>query len=41
RNLEEMAEINGVGRAKLDKYGARFLEALAALSDRQGLPSSH
>ncbi|MBW0146250.1 DNA helicase RecQ [Marinobacter arenosus] len=31
RSLEELAEVNGVGAAKLEKYGAIFLEAIAGL----------
>ncbi len=31
RTLSEMAEINGVGAAKLEKYGHAFLDALAQL----------
>ncbi|HZF67987.1 MAG TPA: ATP-dependent DNA helicase RecQ [Gemmatirosa sp.] len=30
RTLSAMGEVRGIGPAKLDKYGARFLEALAA-----------
>ncbi|GAB4273960.1 MAG: DNA helicase RecQ [Deferrisomatales bacterium] len=29
-SLEELAEVPGVGRAKLERYGARFLEAIRA-----------
>jgi len=28
RNLEQLAEISGVGRRKLDAYGADFLEVI-------------
>ncbi|MDK9557868.1 DNA helicase RecQ [Marinobacter sp. M216] len=31
RSLEELAEVSGVGAAKLEKYGAIFLEAIAGL----------
>lgn len=31
RTLAELAEINGVGAAKLEKYGDAFLAALAEL----------
>ncbi|MBW4933203.1 DNA helicase RecQ [Marinobacter sp. F4206] len=31
RSLEELAEVSGVGAAKLEKYGATFLEAIAGL----------
>ncbi|PAV26409.1 DNA helicase RecQ [Tamilnaduibacter salinus] len=31
-SLEAMAEINGVGQAKLDKYGKAFLDAVAKLA---------
>ena len=34
RTLDELAEINGVGRAKLEKYGDSFLAALAGLEAR-------
>jgi ATP-dependent DNA helicase RecQ len=30
RNLEQMADINGVGPKKLDEYGLMFLERLSA-----------
>ena len=30
RTLDAMAEVHGVGRAKLEKFGVRFLEALNA-----------
>ena len=33
RNLEQMAEINGVGPKKLDEYGLMFLERLSAGTD--------
>lgn len=36
RSLEELAEVSGVGAAKLDKYGAIFLEALSELEQGQG-----
>ena len=32
QSLEEMAEVSGVGAAKLEKYGAIFLETLAGLN---------
>lgn len=31
RTIEELGEINGVGAAKLEKYGETFLEAIARL----------
>ena len=31
RTLEELAEVSGVGAAKLEKYGEIFLEAIAGL----------
>jgi ATP-dependent DNA helicase RecQ len=31
RTLEELAEVSGVGAAKLEKYGELFLETIAGL----------
>jgi len=31
-SLAELAEVNGVGAAKLEKYGEAFLEVLARLA---------
>ncbi|SNC74581.1 ATP-dependent DNA helicase RecQ [Marinobacter sp. es.048] len=34
RSLEELAEVSGVGAAKLEKYGEIFLEAIAGLNQQ-------
>jgi ATP-dependent DNA helicase RecQ len=37
RTLAELAEINGVGERKLEKYGMVFLEAIKRLAPRRDL----
>ncbi len=37
RSVEEFARIPGVGPAKLERYGARFIEAIRGYAEREGL----
>ena len=37
RNASELLEVNGVGQAKLDRYGERFLEVLGDASEDSGV----
>jgi lambda repressor-like predicted transcriptional regulator len=40
QNNEELQKISGFGKAKVDKYGSRFLELIIAYSAEHGLNSS-
>ncbi|NJN88843.1 MAG: DNA helicase RecQ [Leptolyngbyaceae cyanobacterium SL_7_1] len=38
QNLEEFAQISGVGSYKRDQYGQRFIEAIRQFCEEQGIP---
>ena len=40
RNLEQMANISGVGERKLEAYGQQFLDVLLEYADQAGVPTS-